>query len=110
MKIEPCPLCGARYKSNLVEVDYFILHGHRVICNLCGANTGWKETKNEAIETWNRRAKQTEKTCYNCSCCIPIGEGDHACEKALEKIIIEDYTPTDDYFWCNGKYHDHGGN
>lgn len=40
--------------------------------------------------------------CYNCEHCIYIGEGDYICDENNE-IVIEDWMPTDDYVWCNGK-------
>lgn len=40
--------------------------------------------------------------CHNCEHCIYIGEGDYICDENNE-IVIEDWMPTDDYFWCNGK-------
>ena len=39
--------------------------------------------------------------CLNCKYCLPIGEGDHICEKNPHKMVLEDYTPTDDFNWCN---------
>lgn len=34
-----------------------------------------------------------------CDECIAIGEGDHLCGKT-NKLVIEGYTPTDDYRSC----------
>lgn len=40
--------------------------------------------------------EQCEHFCY-------IGEGDTMCDKTIPpKIILDDWTPTDDYFWCMG--------
>lgn len=44
------------------------------------------------------------KSCDMCVNCLPIGEGDHICEEEIGKFVLEDYAPTDDYFWCGGKY------
>ena len=41
-----------------------------------------------------------EDDCLNCKYCLPIGEGDHICEKNPHKMVLEDYTPTDDFNWC----------
>lgn len=41
--------------------------------------------------------------CLNCKHCLPIGEGDHICEENPHKIVLEDYTPTDDFNWCKSK-------
>ena len=43
---------------------------------------------------FNNRSKY--KKCEVCDECIAIGEGDHLCGKT-NKLVIEDYTPTDDY-------------
>lgn len=44
------------------------------------------------------------KSCYECTHFTAIGEGDHLCiAKAEPKMVIEDYIPTDEFFWCKGK-------
>lgn len=56
----PCPYCK---ESNLYvsDGDYYSgyeSHGYRVHCR-CGfawRTVGWRKTKEEAIEEWNRRA------------------------------------------------------
>lgn len=54
----------------------------------------------------NDHIDRKEKVCETCSNCIPIGNGDHICDLAPdfsdESIIIEEYEPTDSYFWCQG--------
>lgn len=49
--------------------------------------------------------RSTPKYCVDCGHCIPIGGGDHICDEAEpdEALIIEEYMPSDDYMWCNGK-------
>ena len=42
-----------------------------------------------------QKIKETH-SCYNCSNCLPIGEGDHFCDE-YQKLVIEDYGPSDDY-------------
>lgn len=47
--------------------------------------------------------------CQNCMNCIPIGEGDHMCSAGEEDeapVVIEEYMPTEDYGWCNGKHYE----
>lgn len=47
-----------------------------------------------------------KKDCWGCMNMIPIGEGDHICWECKEgecTFILEDYTPTEDYFCCKGK-------
>ena len=45
------------------------------------------------------------KSCENCENKIPIGEGDFICYECAENpaIVISDYSPSDNYFKCNGK-------
>lgn len=42
-------------------------------------------------------------TCETCENCIPIGEGDHICGEIIGKVVLVDYTPSDDYMCCGGK-------
>lgn len=37
-----------------------------------------------------------------CDHCIYIGEGDSICDIEDPKIVLDDWEPTDDYFWCGG--------
>lgn len=39
------------------------------------------------------------KRCEECNNCLPIGGGDHVCDKT-KKLVIEEYIPTDDYGRC----------
>lgn len=41
-------------------------------------------------------------TCETCEHCIYVGEGDSICDE-FGCLIKEDFSPTDDYFCCNGK-------
>ena len=49
------------------------------------------------------------KCCETCGNMQPIGEGDHICDACCSRdgspcaLILEDYTPADDYFICQGK-------
>jgi Lar family restriction alleviation protein len=61
----PCPFCGnhriavavdnAAYSLGLSENTNF-----QTVCSVtsfgCGASSGWYETKEKAIQAWNRRA------------------------------------------------------
>ena len=42
------------------------------------------------------------ETCIGCPHCIPVGEGDHWCDKT-EKIVITDYIPNDNFCCCKWK-------
>ncbi|MCI9626494.1 MAG: hypothetical protein HFI90_06900 [Clostridia bacterium] len=49
------------------------------------------------------KKKNIVPMCENCENFIPIGEGDHICIAGMPIIVVEEYTPTEDYFWCKGK-------
>lgn len=58
----------------------------------------------------NRQHKpEPFKCCETCGNMQPIGEGDHICDACCGHdgspcaLILEDYTPVDDYFICQGK-------
>lgn len=42
------------------------------------------------------------KGCESCANCLPVGGGDHLCDKC-SAIVIEEYAPSDDYMKCKGK-------
>lgn len=48
---------------------------------------------------------KTQTGCQDCDNCMYLEEGDSMCD-VNDKIILEDWIPTDDYFWCNGKEFD----
>ena len=50
------------------------------------------------------RSNPGKRSCELCDECIPIGEGDHLCTLEEPKVIIENYQPTAEYYWCKGKY------
>lgn len=60
--VKPCPFCGG--KARIVQNDP-LMKGEKkfyvfgVICNECDAHF-WKNTEEEAIEAWNRRADNAE--------------------------------------------------
>lgn len=45
----------------------------------------------------------TAKCCENCDNCVPIGEGDHVCIAGEPVLILDDYEPTEDYYYCAGQ-------
>ena len=47
--------------------------------------------------------KKKNKCCENCGELIPCGEGDHICGAGDAKLVLVDYAPAEDYFWCEGK-------
>lgn len=43
------------------------------------------------------------KCCHTCANCLPIGKGDHICANYVpEPLVLDDYEPTDDYYYCDG--------
>ena len=66
MKLKPCPFCGdANSLELLSDAEVFECsecssgESYVVICNYletgCGANCGYRDTKEEAIKAWNTR-------------------------------------------------------
>lgn len=59
-KLLPCPFCGQIKALICVPSDDNATIGWCVICDHtesgCGAAGGFRETEEEAIEAWNRRA------------------------------------------------------
>jgi Zn finger protein HypA/HybF involved in hydrogenase expression len=50
--------------------------------------------------------KRVERDCLTCANMIPIGEGDHICWECKDgecTFVLSDYTPTEDYCFCNGE-------
>ncbi|HJB83081.1 MAG TPA: hypothetical protein H9711_08025 [Candidatus Mediterraneibacter intestinavium] len=48
--------------------------------------------------------KQCDRMCETCVNFIPIGKGDHICDASAPVMVLEDYTPTDKYYWCKGEH------
>lgn len=42
------------------------------------------------------------KMCQNCEHCVYICEGDFICDMDEPILVMEDYTPTEDYLYCDG--------
>ena len=53
-KLKPCPFCGGEAIIDGCDDTLWI-----VICKECNASIGYKETKEEAIEAWNKRIEPT---------------------------------------------------
>ena len=70
-ELKPCPFCGEKYTVNLSDCSECFLCAdeppcdgcnwkkYLIVCNTniggCGAASGLYDTKEEAIEAWNRR-------------------------------------------------------
>lgn len=54
IELKPCPFCGGYAIIDGCDDTLWI-----VICKECNASIGYKETKEEAIEAWNRRVQPT---------------------------------------------------
>lgn len=50
-------------------------------------------------------------TCDKCINCIYLEQGDMYCDLTLDsvdesvRLVFEDFDPTIDYMWCDGKYY-----
>ena len=42
------------------------------------------------------------KMCQDCEHCIYICDGDFICDMDEPVLVMEDYTPTEDYLYCGG--------
>lgn len=51
------------------------------------------------------KKKSCPKTCdEQCEHFSYVGEGDSVCMKEMPPVLVmDDWTPTDDFFWCGGK-------
>ena len=50
----------------------------------------------------NKKKEPEFKVCLTCSHCIYIGEGDYICDVDEPIIIMEEYIPNDNYWYCAG--------
>lgn len=64
MKLAPCPFCGntklfVGTEMEILTDENEIGGGYTVCCDYtqggCGATSGYRETKEEAISVWNKR-------------------------------------------------------
>ena len=51
--LKPCPKCGNHILSFVIGV---VVPKFTVLCEECGEETDFFDTKNKAVEAWNRRA------------------------------------------------------
>jgi len=49
------------------------------------------------------KKKKCPKICNTCVNCVYIGEGDFICDYEEPVLIMEDFTPSDDFMYCNGE-------
>lgn len=67
-ELKPCPFCGweaeERYIRRKLRYRLFhfpdITHFVYIKCKFCGATTSVRETRENAIEEWNRRVDDDE--------------------------------------------------
>lgn len=53
-KLKPCPKCGNHILSFVIGV---VVPKFAVLCEECGEETDFFDTKNKAVEAWNRRVE-----------------------------------------------------
>lgn len=84
-ELKPCPFCGGK------NMRIWNTSRPWVSCDDCLANTAYGETKEEAIEQWNRRADKLEgqPTAYDV-------------DKAVEQL--EDYGNEETHYYKNTPY------
>lgn len=59
LNLNPCPFCESTYIS-IQHMDKHKVNGYdtriyQAYCTQCWANRGWCDTKESAIEWWNKR-------------------------------------------------------
>ena len=79
-ELKRCPFCGGEAKITEWDdsCDYDKEEAYHVECDCCEGN--WYETKQQAIDAWNKRHNKDGK-CYRLC---------EECEKEFEKEIVED--------------------
>ena len=66
---------------------------------------GWITLTDEELEELSN-----QKTCDMCINCIYVEQGDMYCDLTVDaknydvKFVYDNYNPTEDYMWCNGKH------
>ena len=59
--IKDCPFCGNRDKVEVkddYDDDYAHCYYFSVVCRACGGRGPWELSMTEAVDMWNRRAKE----------------------------------------------------
>lgn len=54
VKLKPCPFCGGEAKISTYDWGYSVKE-YWIYCHSCDCASGSYHSKEEAIETWNRR-------------------------------------------------------
>lgn len=58
-ELKPCPFCGG--ESGIKEYQYYLYPVEYVVCcTCCHRETGLCETKQQAIDAWNRRVVEAD--------------------------------------------------
>lgn len=57
------------------------------------------------IRQIRKSMKNVQRACETCSNVVYCGEGSYFCMESKEgtKHVIDDWGPTEDYFWCSGR-------
>jgi Lar family restriction alleviation protein len=59
MKLKPCPFCGEEMNAEFdIGIKYWGILPEKLYyihCGCCGGRAGIRDTKQEAVESWNRR-------------------------------------------------------
>lgn len=84
MKPEPCPLCGgeAITESRFVSYEGVVTIRHDVICNGCGCKIENFQSKEQAINRWNRR-EPMDKIVEQLEENLQIVTGNYAIERSV---------------------------
>lgn len=49
-----------------------------------------------------KKTQTKQKNCLYCDSCVPLGEGDHFCNK-MNVIVVEEYVPNENFCCCLGE-------
>lgn len=56
------------------------------------------------MKPMQRNSKVKKGDCFNCGNCQYHSEGDSYCDYAEPVFVLEDWMPTKDFRYCNGKH------
>ena len=94
-ELKPCPFCGGKALLGFSK-DEHLNERHFVICEnviKCGCLTQYCNSKDKAIEKWNRRAEKDRYIKLPCKVgdivYYPYEYGNKVLEKTVIKIVIE---------------------